>query len=236
MRLDLYLTKNFDIQSRNKALELIKSNKVKVDGKIISKASFIVESSHNIELLEEDFYVSRAAYKLKYFLDEFDLDLKDFQALDIGSSTGGFTQILLENGVKKVICVDVGSNQLHKRIKDDKRIEFYENCDIRDFKSDISFDIITCDVSFISILNIIDSINSLDFKNIIILFKPQFEVGSSVKRDKKGVVKDKNAILKAKENFLSKAFSLTWKLNYNSISKLVGKDGNEEEFFYFSKK
>ena len=102
MRLDLYLTKNFDIQSRNKALELIKSNKVKVDGKIISKASFIVESSHIIELLEEDFYVSRAAYKLKYFLDEFDLDLKDFQALDIGSSTGGFTQILLENGVKKV--------------------------------------------------------------------------------------------------------------------------------------
>lgn len=235
MRLDLYLTKNFDIQSRNKALELIKSNKVKVDGKIISKASFIVESSHIIELLEEDFYVSRAAYKLKYFLDEFDLDLKDFQALDIGSSTGGFTQILLENGVKKVTCVDVGSNQLHKRIKDDKRIEFYENCDIRDFKSDISFDIITCDVSFISILNIIDSINNFDFKNLIILFKPQFEVGPNVKRDKKGVVKDEKAIQISRDKFIAKTLELNWKLEKNSISKVQGKDGNNEELFYFSR-
>ena len=211
MRLDLYLSKNFDIQSRNKALELILSNKVKVDGKIISKASFLVD-------------------------DKNEINLKDKIALDIGSSTGGFTQILLEFDIQKVVCVDVGSNQLHEKIKKDKKIEFFENCDIRDFKSDISFDIVTCDVSFISILKIIDSINSLDFKNIIILFKPQFEVGTGVKRDKKGVVKDKNAILKAKENFLSKAFSLNWKLNYSSISKLVGKDGNEEEFFYFSKK
>lgn len=235
MRLDLYLTKNFDIQSRNKALELIKSNKVKVDGKIISKASFIVESSHIIELLEEDFYVSRAAYKLKYFLDEFDLDLKDFQALDIGSSTGGFTQILLENGVKNVTCVDVGSNQLHKKIKDDKRIEFYENCDIRDFKSDISFDIITCDVSFISILNIIDSINNFDFRNLIILFKPQFEVGPNVKRDKKGVVKDEKAIQISRDKFIAKTLELNWKLEKNSISKVQGKDGNNEELFYFSR-
>ena len=69
MRLDLYLSKNFDIQSRNKALELILSNKVRVDGKIVSKASFLVDEKMKIELLEEDFYVSRAAYKLKYFLD-----------------------------------------------------------------------------------------------------------------------------------------------------------------------
>ena len=72
-----------------------------------------------------------------------------------------------------------------KKIKKIKNRVFFENCDIRDFKSDISFDIVTCDVSFISILKIIDSINSLDFKNIIILFKPQFEVGTGVKRDKK---------------------------------------------------
>ncbi len=235
MRLDLYLTKNFDIQSRNKALELIKSNKVKVDDKIISKASFIVENSHKIELLEEDFYVSRAAYKLKYFLSELNLDLKEKIALDIGSSTGGFTQILLENDVKKVICVDVGSNQLHKRIKDDKRIDFYENCDIRDFKSDISFDIITCDVSFISILNIIDSINGFNFKNLIILFKPQFEVGTDVKRDKKGVVKDEKAIKLSREKFISKTLELNWKLEKNSISKISGKEGNSEEFFYFSR-
>jgi 23S rRNA (cytidine1920-2'-O)/16S rRNA (cytidine1409-2'-O)-methyltransferase len=235
MRLDLYLTKNFNIQSRNKANELIKASKVKVDNKIISKASFIVEENMNVELLEEDFYVSRAAYKLKYFLDEIKIDLQDKIALDIGSSTGGFTQILLEHQIKKVICVDVGSNQLHERIKNDERIEFFENCDIRDFKSEICFDIVTCDVSFISILNIINSIDSLDFKKLIILFKPQFEVGINVKRDKKGVVKDKDAIEKARSNFLAKTLELKWKLEKNNISKLQGKDGNYEEFFYFSK-
>ncbi len=236
MRLDIYLTTTFNIQSRNKASELIKSNKVKCNGEIITKPSFNVEEFDKIELLEDDFYVSRAAYKLKYFIEELkNFELKNKNALDIGSSTGGFTQILLENEILRVTCVDVGSNQLHEKIKNDKRIEFYENKDIRDFVSDEIFDIVTCDVSFISILHIIEDINRLASKDIIILFKPQFEVGTNVKRDKKGVVKDKNAILKAREKFLDYTFSLNWKLEYSSISKLQGKEGNEEEFFYFKK-
>ncbi|MDY3201107.1 MAG: TlyA family RNA methyltransferase [Arcobacter sp.] len=236
MRLDLYLTTNFNIQSRNKASELIKSNKVKCDGQIITKPSFNVEEFHKIELLEEDFYVSRAAYKLKYFLEELKkFHLKDKNCLDIGSSTGGFTQILLENEVKKVTCVDVGSNQLHKRIKHNPKISFFENTDIRDFTSSDLFEVVTCDVSFISILNIIEDINRLAFKDIIILFKPQFEVGTNVKRDKKGVVKDLNAINIARENFLAKTIQLNWKLIYSNYSKLQGKDGNAEELFYFSK-
>ena len=236
MRLDLYLTKTFNIQSRNKACELIKSDKVKIDGMIISKPSFNVEQNHKIEILEDDFYVSRAAYKLKYFLEELpNFILKNKNALDIGSSTGGFTQILLENDAKKVTCVDVGSNQLHERIKYNPKINFYENTDIRSFKSEEIFDIVTCDVSFISILHIIEDINRLSSKDIIILFKPQFEVGTNVKRDKKGVVKDKNAIIKSREKFLDYTQNLKWKLNYASMSKLQGKDGNEEELFYFSK-
>ncbi|MGE4461880.1 MAG: TlyA family RNA methyltransferase [Arcobacter sp.] len=236
MRLDLYLTTNFNIQSRNKASELIKSNKVKCDGQIITKPSFNVEEFHKIELLEEDFYVSRAAYKLKYFLEELKkFHLKDKNCLDIGSSTGGFTQILLENEVKKVTCVDVGNNQLHERIKHNPKISFFENTDIRDFTSSDLFEVVTCDVSFISILNIIEDINRLAFKDIIILFKPQFEVGTNVKRDKKGVVKDLNAINIARENFLAKTIQLNWKLIYSNYSKLQGKDGNAEELFYFSK-
>ncbi|MFY4843807.1 TlyA family RNA methyltransferase [Aliarcobacter butzleri] len=236
MRLDMYLTTNFNIQSRNKATELIKSNKVKCDGEIITKPSFNVLDFHKIELLEDDFYVSRAAYKLKFFLQELkNFNLKDKNALDIGSSTGGFTQILLENEIKKVTCVDVGTNQLHERIKYNDKINFFENTDIRNFESDEIFDIVTCDVSFISILNIIDAINTLASKNIIILFKPQFEVGSNVKRDKKGIVKDNNAIQKARDNFLNKTNILNWTLKYSNISKLQGKDGNVEEFFYFSK-
>lgn len=232
----MYLTTNFNIQSRNKATELIKSNKVKCDGEIITKPSFNVLDFHKIELLEDDFYVSRAAYKLKFFLQELkNFDLKDKNALDIGSSTGGFTQILLENEIKKVTCVDVGTNQLHERIKYNDKINFFENTDIRNFESDEIFDIVTCDVSFISILNIIDAINTLASKDIIILFKPQFEVGSNVKRDKKGIVKDNNAIQKARNNFLNKINILNWTLKYSNISKLQGKDGNVEEFFYFSK-
>ncbi|MFY4796513.1 TlyA family RNA methyltransferase [Aliarcobacter butzleri] len=236
MRLDMYLTTNFNIQSRNKATELIKSNKVKCDGEIITKPSFNVLDFHKIELLEDDFYVSRAAYKLKFFLQELkNFDLRDKNALDIGSSTGGFTQILLENEIKKVTCVDVGTNQLHERIKYNDKINFFESTDIRNFESDEIFDIVTCDVSFISILNIIDAINTLASKDIIILFKPQFEVGSNIKRDKKGIVKDNNAIQKARDNFLNKTNILNWTLKYSNISKLQGKDGNVEEFFYFSK-
>lgn len=235
MRLDLYLTNYFDIQSRNKASELIKAKKVKVDGKIISKPSFITSQEHNVELLEDEFYVSRAAYKLKYFVEEFNINLEDKEALDIGSSTGGFTQILLEKGIKSVICVDVGSNQLHERIRDDKRITFYENQDIRTFESEKKFEVVTCDVSFISILNIIKHIDLQAKNEIIILFKPQFEVGTNVKRDKKGVVKDKKAIELARQKFLDTISALNWKLIYNSKSKLQGKDGNEEELFYFSK-
>ncbi len=236
MRLDQYLKENFQIQSRNKASELIKANKIKVDCKIINKPSFDVNDSNTIKILEEQFYVSRAAYKLKHFLEEIKgINLEGKTALDIGSSTGGFTQILLENNILNVTCVDVGSNQLHEKIKDDSKISFFENTDIRDFRTNSAFDIVTCDVSFISILNILDDIQRLSKDKIIILFKPQFEVGTNVKRDKKGVVKDKQAILKARERFIDETQLLNWNLVFNAKSKIQGKDGNEEELFYFSK-
>ncbi|CAI8213912.1 MAG: 16S/23S rRNA (cytidine-2'-O)-methyltransferase TlyA [Arcobacter lacus] len=231
----MYLVNNFDLQSRNKASELIKSNKIKIDGTIITKPSFNVENEHQIEILEDELYVSRAAYKLKYFLDEIKLNLKDKNTLDIGSSTGGFTQILLENEVKKVTCVDVGTNQLHDKVKENPRIDFFENTDIRDFQSNEIFHMVTCDVSFISIHNIIDTIDKLASSDVIILFKPQFEVGNNVKRNKKGVVTDKKAIARARDLFINKTTQLNWKLIHSNESKLQGKDGNEEELFYFSK-
>ncbi len=233
MRLDQYLVKNYDIQSRNKASELILDQKIKVNDRIITKPSFKVEDGANIEILEDKFFVSRAAYKLKYFLDECECKLQDNVALDIGSSTGGFTQILLENGVQSVDCVDVGTNQLHDRIKDDLRISCFENTDIRDFKSNKKYDVVTCDVSFISIHNILEDINRLASNKIIILFKPQFEVGKDVKRDRAGVVKDQKAIQKVRDKFISESIKLEWSLVYSSYSKLEGKSGNLEELFLF---
>ena len=238
MRLDIYLTQHYNIQSRNKAHELIKANKIKVNGNIITKASFkIIDENTKIEILEDDFYVSRSAYKLKYFLEEIKgkIQIVGTCALDIGSSTGGFTQILLENGVNNIDCVDVGSDQLHEYIKHDDRISMYEKTDIRRFDSLKIYDIVTCDVSFISIHNILNDIDRLSSKDIIILFKPQYEVGSKVKRDRAGVVQDDKAIKVARDKFILTTTYLKWKLVYSSPSQVEGKNGNLEELFYFEK-
>lgn len=235
MRLDQYLNIKRNIQSRNKAQELIKNKKIKVNNKVILKSSYKIDEKDFVEILEDEFYVSRAAYKLKYFLAQLKLDIKEKVALDVGSSTGGFTQILLENDVKSVTCVDVGSKQLHETLKDNKKITFYENQDIRTFTSKEKFDLITCDVSFISVLKIIAALDILALEDIIILFKPQFEVGINVKRDKKGVVLDLKAIKDARKNFLKTIENLKWELIFTQTSKLEGKDGNIEELFHFKK-
>jgi len=235
MRLDNYLVENGFFESRNKAQEAIKSGKVLVDNTTITKPSFKV-TSNNIKVKQNKFYVSRAAKKLEEYLKEFFIDFKDKRVLDVGSSTGGFTQIALENGAKSVDCVDVGSNQLHPTLRENSKVNVYENMDIRDFKGE-KYDIIISDVSFISLLKIVNSINHLAKNNTIItlLFKPQFEVGKDAKRDKRGVVQDKEAIKIAKENFLKETQKLNWTLLDNKVSKISGKEGNIEEFFTFKK-
>ena len=235
MRLDKYITEKYNIQSRNKAAELIKANKVLVNNEIIKKPSFSIEGNEKIQIIEEDFFVSRSAYKLKYFLEDNSIDVQDKTAIDIGSSTGGFTQILLNNQIKSVTCVDVGTNQLHSSIKNDSRIIIAENTDIRKFESKTQYQVVTCDVSFISILNILDDINRLSSNEIIILYKPQFEVGKDTKRDNNGVVLDLEAIKKERVNFLKETEKMGWKLQIANESKLAGKSGNIEELFYFIK-
>jgi len=235
MRLDKYITENYSIQSRNKAAELIKANKVSVDNKIITKSSFNIEGNEIIIINEEDFFVSRSAYKLKYFLEDNHIVVKNKIAIDIGSSTGGFTQILLNNNVNSVTCVDVGTNQLHPSIKNDPRIIIEENTDIRKFESSTTYELVTCDVSFISILNILDDINRLSSNEIIILYKPQFEVGKDIKRDNNGVVLDTKAMKQERIKFLEETTKLNWNLKIANESKLAGKSGNIEELFYFTK-
>jgi 23S rRNA (cytidine1920-2'-O)/16S rRNA (cytidine1409-2'-O)-methyltransferase len=235
VRLDNYLVQQGLVDSRNKAQNFIKEEKVTVDGKIVTKPSLKIEDDNVVELHVDKIYVSRAAKKLKEFLVDSEIVLQDKECLDIGSSTGGFSQILLENSVKSISCVDVGSNQLHETIRSDSKVSVFENCDIRDFKPDREFEVVTSDVSFISILHIIDDINRLSSSDILILFKPQFEVGVGVKRDKNGVVQDKKAIDKAIALFREKAYGLGWKEIEQSESKVLGKDGNREFFFHFRK-
>jgi 23S rRNA (cytidine1920-2'-O)/16S rRNA (cytidine1409-2'-O)-methyltransferase len=152
LRLDEELVNRGLVYSRNKAKEIIKSSKVKVNSKVVTKPSFNVTSDDFIEITDDKIYVSRAALKLKNYLDKYNIDFKDKIVLDIGSSTGGFSEVSLEKGAKKVVAVDVGTNQLHPKLRDDERIESYENQDIRDFEYPQKFDVIVSDVSFISLL------------------------------------------------------------------------------------
>jgi len=265
-----------------------------------------------IELVGE-IYVGRGALKLKSFLAACPLEVKGKNALDVGSSTGGFVQILLQNGVKSVTALDVGSSQLDKSLRTDSRVIVAENTDVREFaagfqssltdgkfdgaaqnlknqiepnfnpsksnfaerdgllnepseptfapsnltqagaKTDESnlagvnlapktqnakFDLITCDVSFISLKEILPSIDALAGKNcdIILLFKPQFEVGRTAKRNKKGVVTDAKAVREARAKFELAAANLGWVMRQTLECEVKGKEGNAEFFYAFNKR
>ena len=277
-----------------------------------------------IELVGE-IYVGRGALKLKSFLAAYPLEVKGKNALDVGSSTGGFVQILLQNGVKSVTALDVGSSQLDKSLRTDARVKVAENTDVREFaagfqnsakdgkfdgaeqnlknqiepnfnpgksnfaeqdgflsepckpafapsnltqagaKTDESnltdagfatknqnakfdphaaknaarkFDLITCDVSFISLKEILPSIDALAGENcdIILLFKPQFEVGRSAKRNKKGVVTDAKAVREARAKFELAAANLGWVMRQTRECEVKGKEGNAEFFYAFNKR
>ena len=235
-RLDKYLVDSGHFESRNRALEAIKSGRVEVDNRV-AKASLKVDSNSNIEIENQKFYVSRAAKKLEGFLSTHPIDIENKNALDIGSSTGGFAQILLENKISTLDCVDVGRDQLHHSLRGNPKLSLYEDTDIRSFEPSHIYDIITCDVSFISILQIMDHIDHLATINtdIIILYKPQFEVGRTAKRDSRGVVTDTHAIAKSTEEFISYTTKLGWSLIHSTPSILSGKEGNMEYLYHLRK-
>ena len=163
------------------------------------------------------------------------LNLAGADVLDVGSSTGGFMQILLQRGAKSVTALDVGSSQLSEILRRDPRVIVRENTDIREFASKKKFDLITCDVSFISLNLILKSLASLAKNALIVLFKPQFEVGTEAKRNKKGVLKDEKAICAARAKFERLCAELGLAALHASACKITGKEGNRE-FFYLLKR
>ena len=163
------------------------------------------------------------------------LNLAGADVLDVGSSTGGFVQILLQHGAKSVTALDVGSSQLSEILRRDPRVIVRENTDIREFESEKKFDLITCDVSFISLNLILKSLASLAKSALIVLFKPQFEVGAEIKRNKKGVLKDEKAVCAARAKFERLCAELGLTVLHASACKITGKEGNRE-FFYLLKR
>ena len=238
MRLDQYITEKLQI-SKNKAQSLIKSWNVKVNFKNILKPWFFVNPDDKIDIskAEELNYVARSALKLKWFFEENILDLENKVCLDVWASTWGFCQILLEKNIWKIFAVDVWTSQLHSILKENKKIISIENTDIRKLQKIENVDFITCDVSFINLEKILESIvfQMSDKTKVLLLFKPQFQVWKWF-IDKKWVVKDKKIIEKKLSEFLKFCWEKWLQILKVENSKLAWENWNQEIFILLQKR
>ena len=237
MRLDAMLVERGCFESRTRAADAIRRGKVRIDGMLASKPSQRVNTAARIEVEQEKFYVSRAAKKLEGYLREHPVAIAGRRCLDVGSSTGGFTQVLLEEGASRVDAVDVGSGQLHPLLRSDPRVRSFEETDIRKFAPKERYPIVVSDVSFISLSRILPDLDRLleEDGEALLLFKPQFEVGPAARRDRRGVVLDDEAIERAMERFVALAIETGWQLVRRIPSTLAGKEGNREWILHFRK-
>ncbi|NPA29241.1 MAG: TlyA family RNA methyltransferase [Epsilonproteobacteria bacterium] len=233
MRLDRRLVAEGLAQSRTRAQALIKEGKVLVEGRVVRKSAFEVEPHTPVTLSEADRYVGRAAKKLEGLLKSYPVAIEGKRCLDVGASTGGFTQVLLEKGALSVTALDVGRGQLHPSLKSDGRVISLENTDIRAFESETPFEVVTCDVSFISLRKILPALDRLCDGVAILLFKPQFEAGPEARRNSRGVVVEDEAVTAAMRAFEAEASALGWRLMVRAPSVLPGKEGNREWFYVY---
>ena len=230
-RLDIELAKRGLTQSRSQAENLIRLGQIEVDGRIASKPGQPVGPDSIIKLLASERYVSRAGLKLASVAANFKIDFTDKVVLDIGSSTGGFTDYALQHGASKVISVDVGTDQLHPSLRSNERIELHEKTDIRDFVTDQTIDIIVGDVSFISLREILPHVakNLMQpSKQLVAMVKPQFEAGRG--QVNKGVIKNdkvRRQILADFEEWSQRYFVVRDKRD----SDVAGQKGNVERFY-----
>ena len=234
-RLDHALVARGLTSSRSQAENWIRLGKVTVDGKTLTKPGYFVRAAAEVKLVAEEQYVSRAGLKLASVAKLLKLNFKDAVVLDVGSSTGGFTDYSLRHGAKKVYAVDVGTDQLHPSLRGDERIELHEKTDIRDFVIEGEMpDIIVIDVSFISLREILPYIaKQLSASNtqIAAMLKPQFEAGKN--QTNKGIIKNESVrrqILKEFETWAKQYFVVRDKRD----SDVAGAKGNQERFYLLS--
>jgi 23S rRNA (cytidine1920-2'-O)/16S rRNA (cytidine1409-2'-O)-methyltransferase len=223
------------VASRSQAESYIRLGKVWVHEKKATKSGQFVSEDANIELKVETQYVSRAALKLKSADAAFCVDWADKTVLDVGSSTGGFTQYALSCGAGKVIAVDVGTDQLHPTLRADSRIELHEKTDIRDFFTHELVDIVVGDVSFISLREVLPHVSRLVTPQsvLVAMVKPQFEAEHSGYKHK-GVIKNdrmRREILRDFETWAKQYFTIVDKKD----SAVAGSKGNVERFYLLRK-
>jgi 23S rRNA (cytidine1920-2'-O)/16S rRNA (cytidine1409-2'-O)-methyltransferase len=236
-RLDMYLVEKEIVPSRQKAQKIIDEGFVLVDGVVSRKHNKKIKPEHNVEIKDFSLYVGRGGEKLEYALKEFSTNASQKNCMDVGSSTGGFTEVLLKSGALKVYAFDTGSEQFNQGLLQNNKdkIILSESTDIRnvDVLPD-KIDLCVIDVSFISIKSVLPDVFRLmkDGGEVIALIKPQFEVGSS--KIKKGIVTDpidaKNAVTDI-ENFVTESGC---KVIRSIEAKPKGKKGNQEYFIHLS--
>lgn len=235
-RLDHLLYARGLVISRSQAESWIRLGKVYVNGRVVTKTGQFVDETAAIELRADEQYVSRAALKLASVAAVLKLDFIGKVLLDVGSSTGGFTDYALRHGARKVIAVDVGTDQLHPSLRGHEQIELHEQTDIRDLRrlSELP-DVVVIDVSFISLREVLPHIATLcGPKTIVVaMVKPQFEaVASNLKH--KGVIKNdrmRRDILKDFEEWVKRSYIVLDKAD----SEIAGSKGNVERFYKLQK-
>ena len=239
MRADLYLTENGFVESRTKASRLISEGKITLDGKTLRKPSEdISDGEHSVIILENDKYVGRGGLKLEGALDSFGVDVTDKLCIDVGASTGGFTDCLLQRGAKFVCAVDSGRGQLHDKLLSDIRVTSIEGFNARNLSPDEFglFDIAVTDVSFISQTLLHGAISSVlnDGGAFVSLIKPQFEAGKSA-LGKNGIVKKPQDRINAVNRVIESAELSGLALAGLIRSPIIGGDGNREYLALFIK-
>ncbi|PKP28488.1 MAG: TlyA family rRNA (cytidine-2'-O)-methyltransferase [Bacteroidetes bacterium HGW-Bacteroidetes-19] len=240
MRLDKLLVSRGLYSSREKAQFAINQGSILVNGQIVDKPSKDIEETATIEIFDIfNKFVSRGGLKLEKAIDDFHLDFSNKEILDIGASTGGFTDCALQKGAQFVFAVDVGTQQLHESLKSDTRVQFLENQDFRTLTPEQTnhkkFDYIVSDLSFISLTYIIPFLKPFlkDKSEIIFLIKPQFEAGNSF-LNKSGIVTDEKGYRTAIEKVVKEGLNFGLYLKEISISTLWEKNKNVEFLALFS--
>ena len=240
-RLDKTMVERGIVPTRTKAQELISTECVIVNGKIQTKASTQVDENSTIELKQNDVlkYVSRGGLKLEKAIESFNINVAGLVVMDIGSSTGGFTDCCLQHGAKKVIAIDVGTNVMHPSLRNNPKVELYENTNITQVSHE-KFEqaqMAVVDVSFVSLERIVEKVASENVKmDMVCLIKPQFECGEQIARKFKGIIKSKTVhkeVLNKVVNFFNKNGFYLQNLD---VSPIKGGDGNAEYISHFSNK
>lgn len=231
-RLDKYVHQQGYAQTRSQAAHLIQLGHVKVNGAIVKKSGQMVSQQDKVQVSRQQQYVSRAGLKLDSVAELFAVSFQDAVVLDVGSSTGGFTDYALQHGARKVISVDVGTDQLHHSLRGHSQIELHERTDIRDFSTEEVIDIVLIDVSFISqtkLLPHIKQLVQLD-TDILSMVKPQFE-SVAASQLCGGVVKNNRLRRQILQRF-EQSIKDDFKIIASRDASITGEKGNIERFYH----